>query len=77
MRVKGTVRVWAYANNIDAIQRSASQGKHDEVCSALMYSIEDMSNRPDWTEVGIATISVDFFPRDSADQISKLTAITA
>jgi hypothetical protein len=77
MQVKGTVKVFAYANNVDAIERSASQGKHDEVCSALMYSTENMSHRPDWTEVGVATITVDFFPREASDQINNLTAIAA
>lgn len=67
MQVKGTVRAWAMNNcgGIDQIDNLIKAGKSEKTTSILNYTNHDMSGVDGWTEVGVATITVDFFPREA------------
>ena len=66
MRVKGTVKAWAtYGNSFEIIQDKVNRGDADGACQTLMYTNLDMSRDVNWVEIGIATITVEFFPREA------------
>jgi len=67
MQVKGTVKAWATNNcgGIDQIDFLIEAGKSEKTASILTYTNIDMSQTSGWTEVGVATITVDFFPREA------------
>lgn len=66
MRVKGTVKVWTtggYAD-FDYVSDLIKNGDNDRACSILGYSNANMSGTS-WAEVGVATITVEFFHREA------------
>jgi len=67
MRVKGTVKAWTASNyqDFDYVAQAIKDGKSDQAFDALWFRNHDMSSVKDWTEVGIATITVEFFPREA------------
>lgn len=67
MKVKGTVKAWTTStwNDFDHVMGLIKDGGNDEACHVLGYSNGDMSGTGNWTEVGIATITVEFFPREA------------
>lgn len=74
----GTAKVWTTSKwrGIDSILHSVAEGRLDEAVSRMVYANYDMSSLEDWTEVGVAQITVTLHPRDVVvDQISKLQAI--
>jgi hypothetical protein len=62
----GTTKVWTTSSwrDIDHILHIIKEGKLDEAASALTYINHDMSDNESWVEVGVATITVTFHPRD-------------
>jgi hypothetical protein len=62
----GTVKVWTTSKwrDLAYILDSLKQGKFDEAVSEMTYINHDMSDAEDWTEVGIAEITVTLHPRD-------------
>ena len=62
----GTVKAWTTSKwrNIDHILHLVKVGDFDEAASALGYINDDMSNMEGWAEVGVATITITFHPRD-------------
>lgn len=62
----GTCKVWTTSKwrGIESILHSVAEGRLDEAVSELTYINHDMSSAEDWTEVGIAQITVTLHPRD-------------
>ncbi len=66
MQVKGTVKAWAtYSNSFDVLQDKVRRGDVEDACGSMQYTNQDMSTNTNWVEVGIATITVEFFPREA------------
>lgn len=67
MKVSGSAKVWTTSkwSGIERINHLISEGKADEAISALTYINQDMSSCEEWTEVGVAEITVTFYPRDT------------
>jgi len=67
----GNVKVWTTSKwrNIDYVLDALKQGKAEEVVGQLTYINHDMSDAEDWTEVGVAAITVTLHPKD--DIVSK------
>lgn len=66
MRVKGMVKAWAtYSNSFDVLQDKVQRGDVEDACGSMQYTNQDMSTNTNWVEVGIATITVEFFPREA------------
>lgn len=63
----GTTKVWTTSpwGNIDSVLHTIKEGNLDEAASALTYINHDMSETDGWAEVGIATITVTFHPREA------------
>lgn len=72
----GYTKVWTSSKWADYgyVQGLAADGNNDEAASRLSFTNNDMSDATDWTEVGIATITVEFYPREQiiAKQIDGL-----
>jgi len=51
--------------DFDHVANSIKDGKNDQALAALWFGNHDMSKAKDWHEVGVATITVDFFPREA------------
>jgi hypothetical protein len=62
----GTAKVWTTSKwrGIESILHSVAEGRLDEAVSEMTYINHDMSSAEDWTEVGIAQITVTLHPRD-------------
>lgn len=62
----GTTKVWTTSKwrGIESILHSVAEGRLDEAVSEMTYINHDMSSAEDWTEVGIAQITVTLHPRD-------------
>jgi hypothetical protein len=62
----GTVKVWTISKwrDLAYVLDALNQGKFDEAASELAYVNHDMSDTEEWTEVGIAEITVTLHPRD-------------
>lgn len=62
----GTTKVWTTSHwrNIEHILHTVKEGSFDEAASELTYINHDMSETEGWAEVGVATITVTFHPRD-------------
>lgn len=67
MKVKGTAKAWTTSNwsGFDHIETLIKNGRNDDAATGMAYSNNDMSHVKEWTEVGIATITVEFFPREA------------
>ena len=67
VKITGTAKAWTTSKwmGIDQINHMISEGNKDKVVDAISYSNHDMSNSEDWVEVGIAEITVTFYPRDA------------
>jgi len=67
MRVKGTVKAWTTSQWFDIahIENLVKDDQGDDAAQKLSYTNSDMSDTADWVEVGIATITVEFFPREA------------
>lgn len=48
----------------DDVIEAAKQGRKDEALGILAFSATNMTSIEDWTMVGIATVTVEFFPRE-------------
>lgn len=61
----GTTKAWTTSKwqGIDTILHMVKEGKANEAAAALTYLNHDMSDTDGWAEVGIATITVTFYPR--------------
>lgn len=74
----GTAKTWTTSKwrNIDHILHAVKEGKLDEAVSDMSYINHDMSGTEDWTEVGIATITVTFYPQEDivAKELEGLNA---
>jgi len=66
MKVKGTVKAWVtqYGAKLDQIESSIKDGNKDAAVSGLYYTNAPMQT-DGWFEVGVATITVEFFPREA------------
>jgi hypothetical protein len=62
----GTTKAWTTSKwqGIDSILHTVKGGKFDDAAAAMTYLNHDMSNTDGWVEVGIATITVTFYPSD-------------
>lgn len=62
----GTAKVWTTSKwrGIESVLHSVAEGRLDEAVSEMTYINHDMSSAEDWTEVGIAQITVTLHPRD-------------
>lgn len=67
MKVKGTVRAWTteYSAQFDEIGKIIQAKEFYKAVGCMAYLNSDMSHVKGWTEVGIATITVEFFPREA------------
>ena len=76
-KVTGHLKAWTTNawDNYDRVQEHADKGENDEVVNLLSFSMCDMSHVTNWTEVGVATITVEFYPREQvvAKQIEGLS----
>lgn len=62
----GTVKAWTSSTwrGIDTVLHAVKEGELDDAASMLTYLNHDMSDTEGWAEVGVATITVTFYPRD-------------
>ena len=62
----GTTKVWTTSTwrNIDHVLHMVKEGDFDEAASVMTYINHDMSDTEGWAEVGVATITVTFHPRE-------------
>ena len=62
----GTTKVWTTSpwRNIDHVLETVKQGHLNEATDELSFTNNDMSNVEDWVEVGVATITITFHPRE-------------
>jgi hypothetical protein len=62
----GTAKVWTTSKwrDLDYVLDTLKSGEFDKAASELTYINHDMSDAEDWTEVGIAEITVTLHPRD-------------
>lgn len=67
MKVKGTVKAWTTGSfhDFDEIAELSQKGKNDAAIGGMQFTHHDMSKHPTWIEVGIATITVEFFSREA------------
>lgn len=72
----GHVKAWTTSkwHDFGVVQSTIAAGENDKAASELGYTNHDMSGSDDWVEVGIATITVEFFPADKivAKQVEGL-----
>ena len=66
IKFTGTTKVWTTSQwrNVDHILHLVKEGDLDEAASGMTYINHDMSCTEGWAEVGVATITVTFHPRD-------------
>jgi hypothetical protein len=66
IKFTGTTKAWTTSHwqNIDTILHRVNKGELDEAASTLMYINQDMSDSEGWAEVGVATITVELYPRE-------------
>lgn len=66
VKITGTAKVWTTSKwrGIDEINHMIAEGENDEAISGMTYINHDMSDVEEWAEVGVATITVTFHPRD-------------
>lgn len=62
----GICKVWTTSKwrGIESVLHSVAEGRLDEAVSEMTYINHDMSSAEDWTEVGVAQITVTLHPRD-------------
>ena len=62
----GICKVWTTSkwSGIESVLHSVAEGRLDEAVSQMTYINHDMSSAEDWTEVGVAQITVTLHPRD-------------
>jgi len=62
----GTTKAWTTSQwrNVDHILHLVKEGDFDEAASEMTYINHDMSDAESWVEVGVATITVTFHPRE-------------
>jgi hypothetical protein len=62
----GTTKVWTTSQwrNVDHILHLVKEGDFDEAASGMTYINHDISDAEGWAEVGVATITVTFHPRE-------------
>ena len=67
VKITGTAKAWTTSKWrwIEEINHMIAEGENDEVISGLAYINHDMSGTEEWAEVGIAEITVTFYPRDT------------
>ena len=67
MRVKGTAKVWVVDHKMsyDQIEQMHKDGNNDDAVCGLVFNNADMDGVGGWIESGVATITVDFFPREA------------
>lgn len=54
----------SYRGTFDDVLDAAQRGNNDNAVNMLSFSSTDMESASDWTMVGVATITVKFFPRE-------------
>lgn len=66
VKITGTAKAWTTSKwrGIDEINHMIVEGENDEAISGMTYINHDMSGTEEWTEVGIAEITVTFYPRE-------------
>lgn len=71
VKITGTAKAWTTSKwrGIDEINHMIAESKNDEAISGMTYINHDMSGIEEWTEVGIAEITVTFYPRE--DVVAK------
>lgn len=78
IQITGTVKAWTTSiwQNMDHVLHLVKEGKPDEAAAAMMYVDHDMSDSEGWAEVGTATITVTFHPREEvvAKELEGLNA---
>lgn len=74
----GTTKAWTTSQwrDINSLLHTVKEGKFDDAAAEMSYLNHDMSNTDGWAEVGIATITVTFYPRDElvAKELEGLNA---
>jgi hypothetical protein len=62
----GTTKAWTTSKwrDIDWLLHTVKEGKFDDAAAEMSYLNHDMSDTDGWAEVGIATITVTFHPRE-------------
>jgi hypothetical protein len=66
IKFTGTTKAWTTSQwrDVEHILQTIKGGEFDEAASELTYINHDMSDTEGWVEVGVATITVTFYPRD-------------
>jgi hypothetical protein len=67
VKITGTTKAWTTSKwrGIKEINHMISEGNNDEAIDGMTYLSHDMSSVEEWTEVGIAEITVNFYPRET------------
>jgi hypothetical protein len=78
VKITGTTKAWTTSKwrGIGEINHMISEGNNDEAIDGMTYLNHDMSGVDEWTEVGIAEITVTFYPHDTvvAKELDGLNA---
>jgi hypothetical protein len=63
----GTLRAWTTSRwtTISEIMGMIADGDTDRVIRSMSFTTADMSDSPDWCEVGTAEITVTFYPQET------------
>ena len=63
----GTLRAWTTSRwtTIDDIIKLIADGQTDHALKAMNFTTCDMSDSPDWCEVGTAEVTVTFYPQET------------
>ena len=66
IKFTGVTKAWTSSQwrGIDTILHMVNKAELDDAASALTYINHDMSGTEGWAEVGVATITVELYPRD-------------
>jgi hypothetical protein len=67
MQASGTIKAWTTSKwrNIEYVEEMINKGDLAEALGSLAFINHDMSDSEDWTEVGIAEVTVTFHPRET------------
>jgi hypothetical protein len=78
IKFTGTTKAWTTSQwrGIDTILHMVKEGNFDGAAGELAYLNHDMGDSDGWAEVGIATITIEIYPREEllAKELEGLNA---
>ena len=74
-KITGHTKAWVSSRyGFDRMEQEIAAGRNDNAVNQLSFTNSDMSDCYGWVEVGVATVTVEFFPSDQivAKQVEEL-----